>query len=104
MFLRGKKKSSREVSLFEPIGQDKEGNEIHLVDVIEQNTEVDDGQGGKKTVRSFLIRPLVSEYDAAVGTTVVTVTEANSAYPQPERGGRRRPHRRCSAAPGFPSG
>ncbi|MCI8529750.1 MAG: RNA polymerase sporulation sigma factor SigK [Lachnospiraceae bacterium] len=37
MFLRGKRKSSREVSLFEPIGQDKEGNEIHLVDVIEQN-------------------------------------------------------------------
>ena len=37
MFLRGKKKSSREVSLFEPIGQDKEGNEIHLVDVIEQS-------------------------------------------------------------------
>lgn len=37
MFLRGKKKSSREVSLFEPIGQDKEGNEIHLMDVIEQN-------------------------------------------------------------------
>ena len=37
MFLRGKKKSAREVSIFEPIGQDKEGNEIHLVDVIEQN-------------------------------------------------------------------
>ena len=37
MFLRGKKKSSREISLFEPIGQDKEGNEIQLVDVIEQN-------------------------------------------------------------------
>ncbi len=36
MLLRGKKKTSREVSLFEPIGQDKEGNEIHLVDVIEQ--------------------------------------------------------------------
>lgn len=36
MLLRGKKKLSREVSLFEPIGQDKEGNEIHLVDVIEQ--------------------------------------------------------------------
>ena len=34
MFLRGKKKSSREVSLFEPIGQDNEGNEIHLVDVV----------------------------------------------------------------------
>lgn len=36
MLLRGKKKTSREVSLFESIGQDKEGNEICLVDVIEQ--------------------------------------------------------------------
>ena len=36
MLLRGKKKTAREVSLFEPIGQDKEGNEIHLVDIIEQ--------------------------------------------------------------------
>ena len=32
MLLRSKKRTSREVSLFEPIGQDKEGNEIHLVD------------------------------------------------------------------------
>lgn len=37
MLLRSKKKSSREVSLFEAIGQDKEGNEIQLVDIIEQN-------------------------------------------------------------------
>lgn len=36
MLLRSKKKTSREVSLYEPIGQDKEGNEIHLMDVIEQ--------------------------------------------------------------------
>ena len=36
MLLRSKKKTSREVSLFEPIGQDKEGNEVHLMDVIEQ--------------------------------------------------------------------
>ncbi len=36
MLLRSKKKTSKEVSLFEPIGQDKEGNEIQLVDVIEQ--------------------------------------------------------------------
>lgn len=36
MLLRSKKKTSREVSLFEPIGRDKEGNEIHLMDVIEQ--------------------------------------------------------------------
>lgn len=38
MLLRSKKKTSREVSLFEPIGQDKEGNEIQLMDVIEQKT------------------------------------------------------------------
>ena len=36
MLLRTKKKTSREVSLYEPIGQDKEGNEIHLLDIIEQ--------------------------------------------------------------------
>lgn len=36
MLLRGRRKTSREVSLFESIGQDREGNEIHLVDVIEQ--------------------------------------------------------------------
>lgn len=36
MLLRGKRKTSREISLFEPIGQDKEGNEIHLMDVMEQ--------------------------------------------------------------------
>lgn len=36
MLLRGKRKTSKEVSLFEPIGQDKEGNEIHLMDVMEQ--------------------------------------------------------------------
>lgn len=36
MMLRGKKKTSRDVSLFEPIGQDREGNEIHLLDIIEQ--------------------------------------------------------------------
>lgn len=36
MLLRSKKKSAREVSLFEPIGTDKEGNEINLLDIIEQ--------------------------------------------------------------------
>ncbi len=36
MLLRSKKKTAREISLFEAIGQDKEGNEIRLVDVIEQ--------------------------------------------------------------------
>ncbi len=36
MFLRARRKISREVSLYEPIGTDREGNEINLLDVIEQ--------------------------------------------------------------------
>ena len=39
MYLRGKKKSSKEVSLYEPIGTDREVNEIQLFDVIEMNEE-----------------------------------------------------------------
>lgn len=35
MHLRAKKKTAREVSLYEPIGTDKEGNEIHLLDIME---------------------------------------------------------------------
>ena len=35
MFLRAKKKYSREVSLYEPIGTDRDGNEIQLFDIIE---------------------------------------------------------------------
>ena len=33
MYFRGKKKTSREVSLYEPIGTDKEGNQINLLDI-----------------------------------------------------------------------
>ena len=39
MHFRGKKKSSKEVSLYEPIGTDREGNEIQLFDVIEMGEE-----------------------------------------------------------------
>lgn len=35
MYLRSKKKSSRDISLYEPIGTDREGNEIQLFDIIE---------------------------------------------------------------------
>lgn len=37
MMLRGEKKKSREVSLNEPIGMDKEGNTINLLDVVEMD-------------------------------------------------------------------
>lgn len=35
MMLRSKKKLSKEVSLYEPVGTDREGNEIQLYDIIE---------------------------------------------------------------------
>ncbi len=35
MHFRARKKCSREVSIYEPIGTDKEGNEINLLDIIE---------------------------------------------------------------------
>lgn len=39
MMFRAKKKSSRDISIYEPIGTDKEGNEISLLDVIEGSNE-----------------------------------------------------------------
>ncbi len=43
MYFRSKKKIRNEVSLFEPIGTDKEGNQINLMDVLEQEeTDVAD--------------------------------------------------------------
>ena len=35
MYFRARKKCSREVSIYEPIGTDKEGNEINLLDIME---------------------------------------------------------------------
>ncbi len=40
MYLRSRKKTGKEISLYEPIGTDREGNEIRLYDIIE--TEEDD--------------------------------------------------------------
>lgn len=35
MYLRSRRKTSREVSLYEPVGTDKEGNQIRLLDICE---------------------------------------------------------------------
>ena len=40
MHLRAKKKPARDISLYEPIGTDREGNEIQIFDIIE--TDMDD--------------------------------------------------------------
>lgn len=39
MHLRSKKKISKEISLYEPIGTDREGNEIKLYDIIETDED-----------------------------------------------------------------
>ena len=39
MLLRNERKLSREISLYEPIGTDKEGNEIRFMDVVEDMSE-----------------------------------------------------------------
>lgn len=55
MMLRAKKKTSREVSLYEPIGTDKEGNEINLLDIIEQQQTdiVDEMELGENIRKMF---------------------------------------------------
>lgn len=35
MYLRSRKKNGKEISLYEPIGTDREGNEIRLYDIME---------------------------------------------------------------------
>jgi len=37
MYFRSKKKTARETSYYDPIGTDKEGNEIHLLDIMESS-------------------------------------------------------------------
>lgn len=39
MLLRQEKKNARDISLYEPIGTDKEGNEISLLDIIDNQSE-----------------------------------------------------------------
>ncbi len=39
MYMRSKKKMRAEMSLYEPIGTDKEGNEIHFMDVLSTDAE-----------------------------------------------------------------
>lgn len=62
MYFRGKKKTSREVSLYEPIGTDKEGNQINLMDVVEsQERDIFDLielKGNTKKIYEFVPRVL----------------------------------------------
>ena len=37
MYMRSKKKIAREISLYEPIGTDQEGNQMHLMDIMDSD-------------------------------------------------------------------
>lgn len=55
MMLRSRKKKEREVSLYEPIGQDKEGNEIRLLDICEHSqVDVVESMDLDRNVRQML--------------------------------------------------
>lgn len=69
MLLRAKKKTSREVSLYDPIGTDREGNEINLLDIIEQEQmDVIDRMEVEDRLRrlSGLIHERLSEREKAI--------------------------------------
>lgn len=53
MHLRSKRKASKEISLYEPIGTDREGNEIKLYDIIETDeVDVPEKSISKKTYKN----------------------------------------------------
>lgn len=62
MLFRAKKKSSKEVSLYEPIGTDKEGNEISLLDIMEQK-QMD-------AVEQLQLRENLMKLEALLGTVL----------------------------------
>lgn len=69
MLLRSRKKNAREVSLFEPIGTDKEGNEINLLDIMEQEqTDVVDQLelSGNIKKMSRLIQEVLNEREREI--------------------------------------
>ncbi len=60
MHLRAKKKTSRDISLYEPIGTDKEGNEIQIFDIV----ETDAGDALQKVTLKDDIRLLYSKLES----------------------------------------
>ena len=60
MMFRTRKKHSREVSLSEPIGTDKEGNTISLIDVVE-NDEMDTLEQIEKAENISLVQKYVAQ-------------------------------------------
>lgn len=61
MYLRSKRKSAREISLYEPIGTDKEGNQINLFDIVENDEPdiVEQMELGKNVKKLYELIPQV---------------------------------------------
>lgn len=71
MHFRAKKKTAKDVSLYEPIGMDKEGNQIHLMDIVEgeEVDVVEEMERGRKIKKMLKIMPTVlskREYEIVV--------------------------------------
>ena len=62
MMLRSKKKCSKEISLYEPIGTDRDGNEIQLYDIIES----DDSDAQTKILLKDHIAVLYEKLESAL--------------------------------------
>ena len=61
MYFRARKKRSREVSLYEPIGTDREGNQIQLLDVVESDEPdvVEQLENERQTAKVLALVPRV---------------------------------------------
>lgn len=56
MMFRARKKSTREISLYEPIGTDKEGNEINLLDVcVQEQMDIVDNIDNNEKIRKLTV-------------------------------------------------
>ena len=56
MLLRSERKTGKEVYLYEPIGADKEGNEIHLLDIMEgENIDIANKMDQQEDIRMLYI-------------------------------------------------
>jgi RNA polymerase sporulation-specific sigma factor len=56
MLFRSKKRTAREVSLYEPIGTDMEGNEISIIDICEQEgTDIVEEMDTVDKIRNIIV-------------------------------------------------
>lgn len=85
MMLRQERKCSREFSLYEPIGTDKEGNEISLLDIVEaSNTDASERIIRKENIRQLYLA-LETELDARELTVLTLRYGLNGCAPLPQR-------------------